>query len=166
MRRRDKLNNIEKANILAEQRYLQSKGLISENIKYYSSTINGKEYTSTWAGETDNIEDFKIMIDDIPDTLESIKVTKETKLFNPSGATFNGPITPDNKEEIKQIVQGVDKAFKDDGKTIHTFELSSYYPVSPNTEKDRSAKAYIQYRTKESDEFVKDMSSGKYGSLD
>ena len=166
MRRRDKLNNIEKANILAEQRYLQSKGLISENIKYYSSTINGEKYTSTWAGETDNIKDFEKMIDEIPETLESIKVTNKTELFNPGSVTFDGPITSDEKKEIKQIVQGVKEAFKKDGKTIHTFELRSYYPVSPNTEKDRSAKAYIQYRTKESDEFVKDMSSGKYGSLD
>jgi hypothetical protein len=166
MRRRDKLNNIEKANILAEQRYLQSKGLISENIKYNSSTINGEEYTSTWAGETDNIKDFEKMIDEIPETLESIKVTNKTELFNPGSVTFKGPITPANKKEIKEIVQGVKEAFKKYGKTIHTFELSSYYPVSPNTEKDRSAKAYIQYRTKESDEFVKDMSSGKYGSLD
>ena len=31
MRRFDKKNNIRKANLLAEQRYLQSKGLISEN---------------------------------------------------------------------------------------------------------------------------------------
>ena len=30
MRRRDKINNIQKANILAEQRYLQSKGFITE----------------------------------------------------------------------------------------------------------------------------------------
>ena len=30
MRRRDKLKNIQKANILAEQRYLKSKGLINE----------------------------------------------------------------------------------------------------------------------------------------
>jgi len=44
MRRRDKIKNIQKANILAEQRYLQSKGLISENIKYNSSIINGEKY--------------------------------------------------------------------------------------------------------------------------
>ena len=165
MRRRDKLNNIEKANILAEQRYLQSKGLISENIKYNSSTINGKKYTSTWAGETDNIKDFMIMIDNIPETLKSINVTKETELFNPARVTFDGPITPDKKEEIKQIVQRVNEAFQNEGKTIHTFELRSYYGVQP-PENDIKTPAYIQYRTKESDEFVKDMSSGKYGSLD
>ncbi len=165
MRRRDKLNNIEKANILAEQRYLQSKGLISENIEYYSNIFNKQKYTSTWAGETDNIEDFMIMIDNIPETLESIVVTKETKLFNPARVTFNGPITSDKKDEIKQIVQRVNDAFEDDGKTIHTFELRSYYGVQ-SPEKDIKTPAYIQYRTKESDEFVKDMSSGKYGSLD
>ena len=35
-----------------------------------------------------------------------------------------------------------------------------------NAEKDREAPAYIQYRTKQSDDFAKKMSSGEYGSLD
>lgn len=39
MRRRDKLNNIIKANILAEQRYLQSKGLLKEDLSNQEQTI-------------------------------------------------------------------------------------------------------------------------------
>lgn len=34
MRRRDKLKNIDRANMLAEQRYLKSKGLLKEGVQY------------------------------------------------------------------------------------------------------------------------------------
>lgn len=139
---------------------------LNESIKYDTSTINDKKYTSTWAGKTDNIEEFIDLINRIPETLESIKVTKETKAFNPASEKFDGPITDDEKSAIIKIVQDVNEKFKENGQEIHTFELSSYYGVPMNAEKDRKAPAYIQYRTKQSDDFGKKMSSGKYGSLD
>lgn len=45
MRRFDKDKNIQKANLLAEQRYLQSKGLLKENLDvsyefYYDGNVN------------------------------------------------------------------------------------------------------------------------------
>jgi hypothetical protein len=69
MRRFDKNNNIKKANLLSEQRYLQSKGLISENsdidisllknltidypnlVKYYPNSSSGLEHTFTINGD-------------------------------------------------------------------------------------------------------------------
>ena len=166
MRRRDKLKSIQKANSLVEQRHLEAKGFLPEDTTMSDSTINGEKYTSTWAGKTDNIEEFIGLINGIPETLESIKVTKETKVFNPASEKFEGPITDDKKSAIIKIVQDVNEKFKEDGQEIHTFELSSYYGVAMNAEKDREAPAYIQYRTKQSDDFGKKMSSGEYGSLD
>tara|TARA_Y100000389_G_scaffold199912_1_gene239260 strand:- start:946 stop:1290 length:345 start_codon:yes stop_codon:yes gene_type:complete len=42
MRRFDKKHNIEKANLLAEQRYLESKGLIKENITTLGDILQKK----------------------------------------------------------------------------------------------------------------------------
>ena len=52
MRSRDKLKNIQRANMLAEQRYLQSKGLLNENLSndeykidaYMNGTISEAEF--------------------------------------------------------------------------------------------------------------------------
>ena len=149
MRRRDKLKSIQKANSLAEQRHLEAKGFLPEETTMDSSTINGEKHTSTWAGKTDTIEEFIGLINGMPETLESIKVTKETKVFNPASEKFEGPITDDKKSAIIKLVRDVNEKFKEDGQEIHTFELSSYYGVAMNAEKDRGARAYIQYRTKQ-----------------
>jgi hypothetical protein len=54
MRRFDKNLNIQKANLLAEQRYLESKGLVNEN---YELTEEGRISMSEFFGETtDNVE--------------------------------------------------------------------------------------------------------------
>lgn len=140
-------------------------GKLNETITYDSTTINGRKVTSSWAGNANNLDDFIKLIKDMPETLESIKVTKETSPFNPASEKFEGPITPDKKESIISIVKDVDKQFKEKGQEIHTFELKSYYGPS-GQEKHLADPAYIQYRTKESDRFVKSMSSGKYGDLD
>lgn len=42
MRRFDKLNNIRKANLLSEQRYLETKTLINENVTTLNDILNNK----------------------------------------------------------------------------------------------------------------------------
>ena len=40
-----------------------------------STFINGKKIESPWAGSADNLKDFIKLIEDAPETLDSIKVT-------------------------------------------------------------------------------------------
>ena len=65
MRRFDKNRNIQNSNILAEQRYLQSKGLINENIDKTSLNEFGgpapkADIKIEYIGAPDNIDDEKI----------------------------------------------------------------------------------------------------------
>ena len=57
-----------------------------------------------------------------------------------------------------------EKEFKKKGDAITSYRFNSYFGAGGrNHEQDP---AYIDYRTKGKDQFGKDMSSGKYGSLD
>ena len=129
-----------------------------------STFINGKKIESPWAGSADNLKDFIKLIEDAPETLDSIKVTSSTASFAPDSETFKGPINSSKKRKIIKIVKEMTKAFKDKGDAITSYRFNSYYGAgSRNHHEDP---AYIDYRTKAIDQFGKDMSSGKYGSLD
>jgi hypothetical protein len=65
MRRFDKNKNIQNTNILAEQRYLQTKGLVNENIGKTSLNEMGgpvpiADIKIEYVGAPDNIDDEKI----------------------------------------------------------------------------------------------------------
>ena len=62
------------------------------------------------------------------------------------------------------MVKDADKAFDKKDEVIHTYLLSSYYGAGGRNHTEDPA--YIDYRTKAIEQFGKDMSSGKYGSLD
>ena len=129
-----------------------------------STFINGKKIESPWAGSADNLKDFIKLIEDAPETLDSIKVTSSTASFAPDSETFKGPINSSKKRKIIKIVKEMTKAFKEKGDAITSYRFNSYFgAASRNHHEDP---AYIDYRTKAIDQFGKDMSSGKYGSLD
>lgn len=137
---------------------------VNEKIEYSSTRVNGEPVTSSWAGTADNLKDFIKMIEEAPETLSSIKVTSSTGAFSPSTELFKGPITSAKKRKIIKIVKDVEKEFKKKGDKVTQFRFQSYYgAASRNHQEDP---AYISYRTKALDQFGKDMSSGKYGSLD
>jgi hypothetical protein len=140
------------------------KQFVNEKIEYSSTRVNGEPVTSSWAGTADNLKDFIKMIEDAPETLNSIKVTSSTSAFNPRTELFKGPITSTKKKQIIKIVKDVEKEFKKKGDKVTLFRFQSYYgAASRNHQEDP---AYISYRTKGIDRFSNDMSSGKYGSLD
>ncbi len=129
-----------------------------------STHFNGKKIESSWAGSADNLKDFIKLIEAMPETLESIKVTSSTAAFSPTSETFKSPINSSKKRQIIKIVKEMEKEFKKKGDAVTSYRLSSYYgAASRNHESDP---AYIAYRTKKLDQFGKDMSSGKHGSLD
>ena len=129
-----------------------------------STFINGKKIESPWAGSADNLKDFIKLIEDAPETLDSIKVTSSTASFAPDSETFKGPINSSKKRKIIKIVKEMTKAFKDKGDAITSYRFNSYYGAGGRNHHEDPA--YIDYRTKVIDKFSKDMSSGKYGSLD
>ena len=130
----------------------------------FYSTINGKKIESSWAGSADNLKDFIKLIEAAPETLEYIKVTSDTSSFAPSSEKFKSPINSSKKRQIIKIVKEMEKEFKKKGDAITSYRFNSYFGAGGrNHEQDP---AYIDYRTKGKDQFGKDMSSGKYGSLD
>ena len=129
-----------------------------------STFINGKKIESPWAGSADKLKDFIKLIEDAPETLDSIKVTSSTASFAPDSETFKGPINSSKKRKIIKIVKEMTKAFKDKGDAITSYRFNSYYGAGGRNHHEDPA--YIDYRTKAIDQFSKDMSSGKYGSLD
>lgn len=141
-------------------------------VKLFEEFINEKvEYdhnmgiTSEWAGSTSSEKEFIEMIKNMPETLAFVKVTNDTSHFNPKREEFKGPIDKDKKNKIIKIVKDMTKSFKKKGDVITSYELNSYYGVS-KPEKHNTDPAYIQYRTEKLDAFGRDMSAGKYGSLD
>lgn len=137
---------------------------VNERIEYSSTRVNGKDIFSPWAGSTDNEKDFLNMIKNMPETLASVKVQSDSSVAYPAMEEFKGPINASKKNKIAKIVKDVVKMFKDQGDEVVTFELMSYFGVAGKNHMQDPA--YIQFRTKRSEKFGKDMASGKYGPLD
>lgn len=72
MRRRDKSKNIERANLLAEQRYLESKGLLKESYACDEGTINesGMAHAAGFAEGGSGFEEGATMMQDNVDVLK------------------------------------------------------------------------------------------------
>lgn len=137
---------------------------VNEGITYASARINGKDIYSTWSGSATTEKDFIKMIKEAPETLEAIKVQSDTSLFNPGSEEFKGPINSSKKAKIIKLVKDMTKAFEMQGEAITSYELRSYGGVYAKNHD--SSVAYIVYKTDRSDNFAKDMASGKYGPLD
>lgn len=137
---------------------------VNESIEYASTKVNGKNVVSSWAGSADSEKDFIKMINDMPETLESISVQSDASASYSASEEFKGPINSSKKAKIIKLVKDVTKAFKSEGDEITSYVLSSFAPIY--VKGHDSSRAYIQYKTKKSDKFGKDMASGKYGPLD
>ena len=111
-------------------------------------TINGKKnvYTSSYQGKTDNLEDFLVAIDNIPNTIKSVKVVDQE--FKAS-----------DKEGIKSKVKELATDDTDE------FIIASFYGITKQ-DGDLNDPVYIDLKTPSSRQFGKDMAAGKYGSLD
>ena len=111
-------------------------------------TINGEKnvYTSSYQGKTDNLEDFLVAIDNIPNTVKSVKVVDQE--FKAS-----------DKEGIKSKVKELTTDDTDE------FVIASFYGITKQ-DGDLDDPVYIDLKTPGSRQFGKDMAAGKYGSLD
>lgn len=102
MRRFDKINNIKKVNILAEQRYLQSKGLINESeelINEKLALIDWNEYVNLVADAYEKVQDFDSKITGAWEALNKSNHTLFKRLLSKVNVIF----TTNNQSEVGTI---------------------------------------------------------------
>lgn len=132
--------------------------IVLENWIPDSSTFNGVTTDKEVAGSTDSKEELFKHIDNLPDTVESIKVPLNTKSFKTSADQKDITASPGYKQEVKDTLNKVVGEYEEEGMKVHTFKLNSFDYKETNL--------YIDLRTKQGDDFGKAMSRGDYGSLD
>lgn len=128
MRRFDKAKNILKANLLAESRYLESKGLIKEGIDDNPVDSRRQEYGDYEAGQQD-YEDMEALKKDINTSEDNLN----DPLFN-HGVHFKSEYTrkgiPSPRVIIPFAIEGQKTIwfrYKDDkNKKEHTISLESF----------------------------------------
>lgn len=103
------------------------------------------------------VEELFEAIDNLPDTIESIKVPTSLAYFNPPSEE----VVPGAgwKQVVKDIIS--DTLAGDKGEEVDEFKLRSYFGGSGATDP-----YYIHFGSEGFRRFAKDMGSGKYGALD
>lgn len=102
MRRFDKINNIKKVNILAEQRYLQSKGLINESeelINEKLALVDWNEYVNLVADSYEKAQDFDSKITGAWEALNKSNHILFKRLLSKVNVIF----TTNNQSEVGTI---------------------------------------------------------------
>ena len=138
--------------------------LLLEQWKPHTGKVMGKTLTSIYTGETDNLEELLKRIDNLPDTIESIKVPLNLKQFTTSADNKVIRPTGNWKQEVKDVLKNT--LSQEGGQDIDTFAIHSFFPIAPNEAENFTAPLYISLKSQKHREFGRQMGSGKYGSLD
>ena len=138
--------------------------IIFEGFREDFSTINGKKYTANWLGNADTLDDFYKAVDRIPDTIESIKVPINTKLFSTDQDEKKIIPEGDWKQNVKTIIAQVVEAHEKKGNKLEGIRISSYFSIGPKGADEHPI--YVSIDTKQSRDFGNAMSRGDYGPLD
>lgn len=138
--------------------------IIFEGFREHVSVINGKKYSVDWLGTADTLQDFQSALKRMPDTIESIKVPINTKIF--ASDQDSKKIKPEGswKLEVYATVVKVVDEHKKEGNTLEGIRINSYFGVGPKG--PANDPIYVSIDTKQSREFGDAMASGKYGPLD
>lgn len=105
------------------------------------------------------VEELFKAIDNLPDTIASVKVPTSLSYFNPSAIEIKPGDDEDWRSKIKDTVR--DALALPKGLEVDGFVLRSYYGGSGATDP-----YYISYDSEGLRKFADAMSSGKYGALD
>mgnify|MGYP003126827746 FL=1 len=138
--------------------------ILFEGFREDVSIINGKKYVTDWLGNADTLLDFTRALDRIPDTIESIQVPINTRLFSSSNDSKTIKPEGDWRKEVRTIVFKVVGEHEGEGNKLEGIRISSFYPIGPKGADDHPI--YVSIDTKESREFGDFMRSGKGGPLD
>lgn len=136
--------------------------ILFEGFRKDVSIINGKKYVTDWLGNADTLIEFKQALKRMPDTIESIQVPTDTRMFN----TGSKKIKPEGswKLEVFATVSKVVDEHEKEGNKLEGIRISSFYPIGPKGADDHPI--YVSIDTKESREFGDFMRSGEGGPLD
>lgn len=111
-----------------------------------------------WTGTVDSFDAFSTMIDSLPETILAISVPHEVREFNP-GRVHMEPNASAWRDEIKKLIKTAISTER--GREVDSFSIRCYY--GKNTP---DSSYYITLNSPSGRQFDRDMSSGKYGSLD
>lgn len=136
--------------------------ILFEGFRKDVSIINGKKYVTDWLGNADTLIEFEQALKRMPDTIESIQVPTDTRMFN----TGSKKIKPEGswKLEVFATVSKVVDEHEKEGNKLEGIRISSFYPIGPKGADDHPI--YVSIDTKESREFGDFMRSGEGGPLD
>ena len=136
--------------------------ILFEGFRKDVSIINGKKYVTDWLGNADTLIEFEQALKRMPDTIESIQVPTDTRMFN----TGSKKIKPEGswKLEVFATVSKVVDEHEKEGNKLEGIRINSFYTVGPKGADEHPI--YISIDTKESREFGDFMRSGKGGPLD
>ena len=136
--------------------------ILFEGFREDVSIINGKKYVTDWLGNADTLIEFEQALKRMPDTIESIEVPTDTRMFNPS----TKKIKPEGswKLEVFATVSKVVDEHEKEGNKLEGIRISSFYMIGPKGADEHPI--YVSIDTKESREFGDFMRSGKGGPLD
>ena len=136
--------------------------ILFEGFREDVSIINGKKYVTDWLGNADTLIEFEQALKRMPDTIESIQVPTDTRMFNPG----RKKIKPEGswKLEVFATVSKVVDEHEKEGNKLEGIRISSFYTIGPNGADEHPI--YVHIDTKESREFGDFMRSGKGGPLD
>tara|TARA_R110000796_G_scaffold154464_1_gene271181 strand:+ start:525 stop:938 length:414 start_codon:yes stop_codon:yes gene_type:complete len=123
-----------------------------------TGTFNGVTTDKKIAGSTDSREELFKHIDNLPDTVRSVKVPINTVTYKTSSDERVIENSPGYKEEIKAIVGKLDAEYQEKGQKVTEYTLNAF--------DYKESRLYINLSTKESDDFEAAMSRGDYGPLD
>jgi hypothetical protein len=151
-----------KLSSILKQVLKESKMVLKEGMEYEKNPQSG--YVSNWVGKTPDFKTFIDNLKNLPKDLKYITVPKNYSSFNPSQETIEGPITPKDIQNIEQILINTLKDFEEKGEEVTSFSIRSFFGVQENPMLPEAA--YIQLRSKSSDELGKKLNRGDFGSLD
>lgn len=136
------------------------KQIIREELENMMSSRGTEKYIKAPSEGFSTLDKLKAAIDQLPDTLDSLKVPEELSYFSPRSIELT-PGTPGWREEAKNILDNT--LAMDGGDEINVFKLKSYFGWREDPSKDS---LYIDLVSDKSQQFADDMGSGKYGKLD
>jgi len=117
-----------------------------------------------------SLNDFIKHIKSLPEgPWDELRYPIEAKVFNPKRYSLkNKPLTSSEKAKFIKAITNITKVNEKKGTPIYSWEIDGG-PIRAFDTPDEYAGGgfyYVNLRSKSSDEFARDMGSGKYGSLD
>lgn len=139
--------------------------ILQESVIYDETIINNQRFKSKYSARTDNFDEFIGLIQNLPDSIESLKVQTTTDSNSPQADKDVIKLDPQKnpmwREKAIELLTNTLKAIEKAGQEPIEFSVKSYYGAGP---KEADAPFYTKIQTKQSRQRGKDIAGG--GGLD